>query len=319
MNGRYDHMYLAASQYYVQGETMDAISRGLGVSRSTVSRLLRAARETGLVRITIADASGAQSPVARALADAFGVTVHLVPVRSTTSVLTRIDQVARRAAGLLADIVRDDQLIGVAWGVTTAAITQHLPHRPLTGSTVLQMNGGASHNTSGIPWIREILQSIGDAFDSEVVLFPVPAFFDFAETKQAMWHERSVRRILGLLSELDLAVFGVGSLTGSVPSHVYAAGYLDDEERAQLRAQGVVGDICTVLLREDGSYADIEANLRATGLTPHELRRVPRRLCVVADPQRAPAVLGALRAGVITDLVIDQLTASTTLERMGEP
>ncbi len=316
MNERYDHMYLAATQYYVQGETMDAISRSLGVSRSTVSRLLASARETGLVRITIADAAGAQSPVARALGDAFGVTIHLVSVRSTASVLTRIDQVARRAAGLLADVVGDHQVIGVAWGVTMAALTQHLPHRPLSGSTVLQMNGGANHNTSGIPWIREILQSIGDAFDSEVVLFPVPAFFDFAETKQAMWRERSVRRVLDLLSRLDVAVFGVGSLTGSVPSHVYAAGYLDDDERARLLTQGVVGDICTVLLREDGTYADIEANQRATGLTPHEMRRVPRRLCVVADPQRAPAVLGALRTGVITDLVIDQLTARATLDRM---
>lgn len=315
MNERYDHMYLAATQYYVQGETMDAISRSLGVSRSTVSRLLASARETGLVRITIADAAGAQSPVARALGDAFGVTIHLVSVRSTASVLTRIDQVARRAAGLLADVVGDHQVIGVAWGVTMAALTQHLPHRPLSGSTVLQMNGGANHNTSGIPWIREILQSIGDAFDSEVVLFPVPAFFDFAET-DAMWRERSVRRVLDLLSRLDVAVFGVGSLTGSVPSHVYAAGYLDDDERARLLTQGVVGDICTVLLREDGTYADIEANQRATGLTPHEMRRVPRRLCVVADPQRAPAVLGALRTGVITDLVIDQLTARATLDRM---
>jgi deoxyribonucleoside regulator len=105
-------------------------------------------------------------------------------------------------------------------------------------------------------------------------------------------------------------------LTGSIPSHVYATGYLDEDERLQLAADGVVGDICTVLLREDGSYADIAANERATGLTPGELARVPRRICVVADPLRAPAVVGALRAGVATDLVLDEATARATLRRL---
>ncbi len=59
MNTRYDDMYQAASRYYVQGETMDAIAKQLGLSRSSVSRLLKEARETGLVRISLADTSDA--------------------------------------------------------------------------------------------------------------------------------------------------------------------------------------------------------------------------------------------------------------------
>ena len=316
MNNRYEQAYQAATQYYLQGETMETIARGLDVSRSTVSRLLAEARESGLVRISIADAAGSQSPTSRALADAFGITVHLVPVRATSSLPTRIEQVAQRAANLLADVVSDNQVIGVAWGVTMAALTRHLPRRPLSGSTIVQMNGGANQRSSGVPYIRSILQSIGDAFDSEVVLFPVPAFFDYADTKAAMWRERSVRHVLDLLSDLEIAVFGVGSLTGGIPSHVYSAGYLDDADHAALVADGVVGDICTVLLREDGTFADIEANARATGLTPTELQRVPRRLCVAADPQRSPAIVGALRAGVATDLVIDDLSARAVLRRL---
>lgn len=316
MNNRYEQAYQAATQYYLQGETMQSIARGLDVSRSTVSRLLAEARESGLVRISIADAAGSQSPTSRALADAFGITVHLVPVRATSSLPTRIEQVAQRAANLLADVVSDNQVIGVAWGVTMAALTRHLPRRPLSGSTIVQMNGGANQRSSGVPYIRSILQSIGDAFDSEVVLFPVPAFFDYADTKAAMWRERSVRHVLDLLSDLEIAVFGVGSLTGGIPSHVYSAGYLDDADHAALVADGVVGDICTVLLREDGTFADIEANARATGLTPTELQRVPRRLCVAADPQRSPAIVGALRAGVATDLVIDDLSARAVLRRL---
>lgn len=316
MNDRYDDMYQAASRYYVQGETMESIANQLGLSRSSVSRLLKEARQTGLVRISLADRTGSQSPLATALDQAFRVRVHLVAVRESASENRRFDQVARLAGRLLSEAVSDNCLIGVAWGVTSSLVVRYLQPKPLVGSMVIQMNGGTNPRGSGIPYVGEILQSVGDAFGSRVVYFPVPAFFDFAETKQAMWRERSVQSVVGLLRRLDVAVFGVGCLNARVPSHVYTAGYMDDDDKRLLAADGVVGDVATVLLREDGSWKDIPLNARASGLNPVELARVPRRFCVVADPSRAAAVVGALRAGTTTDLVIDEGTALAVLERL---
>ena len=122
--------------------------------------------------------------------------------------------------------------------------------------------------------------------------------------------------MLRLREQVDIAVFGVGALKARVPSHVYSTGYMDPAEMEQLLSEGVVGDVCTVLLREDGSYADIAYNERATGPTPAELARIPRRICVVADPSRAPALIGALRAGTATDLVLDDGTARAVLNRL---
>ena len=110
--------------------------------------------------------------------------------------------------------------------------------------------------------------------------------------------------------------FGVGALGADLQSHVYASNYLSPDDLDDLQRQGVVGDVCTVMLREDGSYRDLEINRRATGMTPAELQRVPRRICVVSGLAKASPVLGALRAGVATDLVIDQETARAVLARM---
>ena len=125
-----------------------------------------------------------------------------------------------------------------------------------------------------------------------------------------------MRHVLEYVENLDVAIFGVGCLRGAVPSQVYTSGYLDGGDMERLAADGGVGDVSTVLLREDGSYADIQYNKRATGLPPHELRRVRRRICVVGDPSRAAAVVGALRAGVATDLVIDEGSARAVLDRL---
>ncbi|MDR1432230.1 MAG: transcriptional regulator [Propionibacteriaceae bacterium] len=317
MPDRYDEMYQAASRYYIQGETMESIAHQLKLSRSSVSRLLKVAREIGLVRISLADWVGSHSPLAATLGDAFNIRVHMVAIRDAANENLRFEQVAKLAGQLLTESVGDHQFIGVAWGVTTARVVRHVSRRPLVGSVVLQINGGANAHSFGIPYIGEILQTLGDAFDSQVIHFPVPAFFDYAATREAMWRERSVQHVLGLRERLDLAVFGVGSFYATVASHVYSAGYLSAAEIDSLAADGVVGDVCTVLLREDGSHADVACNERSTGLTPPELRKIPRRLCVVADPARAAATLGALRAGVVTDLVCDESTARAVADRAG--
>lgn len=308
MNDR-ESAYRAAQLYYLQDQTMDVIAGDLGVSRSTVSRLLRWARDEGIVRITVAAPDGPTDHTARTLLDAFGVQAHVVPVSSSATDPQRLEAVARRAAGLLDSWMGDDMTLAVAWGTTTSAIAGHLAPHPTTGSVVVQLNGAANARTSGVRYTTELLDRFASAYDTELYYFPAPAFFDFAETKEALWREGSVRRILELRRTCDIAVFSVGAFRGRLLSQVYSTGYLRPEEVRELADQHVVGDVATHFLRVDGSYAGIALNRRASGPSPAELRRVNRRLCAVAGDNKIQGTLGALRAGVVSDLVIDERTA----------
>lgn len=307
-----DPRTVAATLYYLQDETMAAIAGRLGVSRSTVSRLLKSARADGVVQISV-QTTAARGPLARDLEAAFGVQAQVVPVRERTPLVQRLDKVAVRAAHLLADLVSDNCTLGLAWGNTVAAVVSHLPPTPTGGSLVVQLNGAANPRSSGVTYAGELLRAAADAFDASVLYFPVPAFFDYPETKTALWRERAVTRVLEAQTRADIAVFSVGSLRGGLGSEVYVGGYLDAEELHGLSRTAVVGDVCTVLLREDGTWEDIALNARASGPTPTQLATIPRRLCVVADPSKAPALRGALRAGVVTDLVVDEGTARDVL------
>lgn len=315
---RYEDVYHVASLYYLQGKTLEAIANQLTISRSTVSRLLRRARDEGVVRVSLADREGSLSPMAIRLRDKFGIRVHLVTMRENIGHLARLDNVARVAGQLLTNAASDHQIIGAAWGATVTHVARHITPKRLVGTTVVQLNGGASQQDFGLSYVDEIMSAFENAFDAQVVFFPNPAFFDNARTKEMMWHERTVQNVIALRDRLDLAVFGVGGLRSKTPCRFYSGDYFESGDIDLLERQGVVGDVCTVLIREDGSYADIACNARATGPTPDELLRVPRRLCVAADPSRAAAVLGALRAGVATDLVIDDITARTVVRRMDE-
>ena len=327
--------YEAASMYYVQGETMEVIAHHLRVSRSTVSRLLARARREGIVRVTLVQPGGAGSLEGR-MARVFGVRTHIVPVREGTTEIHRLQQVASVAAAHMVDLIealadsggsggrdvpgegadRESRVqggggggvvVGVAWGTTMSEVSAALPSRPIPGLTVVQLNGASDPMREG-PSAGEVLSHLRASLGARTISFPVPAFFDHVATREAMWSERSVERVLAVTRRASLAVFGVGALdalNGALPSQVYEGGHLTARDQAVLRRQEVVGDVCTVLLRADGSWRDVALNARATGPTPAQLARIPRRLCVAAGTGKARALLAALRARTATDLVVD--------------
>lgn len=346
--------YEAASMYYVQGETMEVIAHHLGVSRSTVSRLLARARQEGVVRVSLVQPGGAGSLEGR-MAQVFGVRTHIVPVREGTTEIHRLQQVASVSAAHMVDLIealaepgrgrgvgapesggpegdkpaaagepagsgRDADaggvVVGVAWGTTMSEVSAALPSRSVPGLTVVQLNGASDPVREG-PSAGEVLSRMRLSLGARTISFPVPAFFDHVATREAMWSERSVKRVLSVVRRASLAVFGVGALdalNGALPSQVYEGGHLTSRDQAVLRRQNVVGDVCTVLLRADGSWRDVALNARATGPTPAQLARIPRRLCVAAGTGKACALLAALRARTATDLVVDDATARAVLD-----
>ncbi|MEA5455336.1 sugar-binding domain-containing protein [Sinomonas sp. JGH33] len=292
---------------------MDAIARELRTSRSTVSRLLSFARETGLVQIQIWNPLESSAELESAVVRRYGIRAHVVPHVSNLNEAETLDRVAMYAARTLTPLVSSNAVVGVAWGSTLSAMSRYLNRKSTHGTTVVQLNGAANTQTMGLGYASEIMHRFGAAYDAAVEEFPVPAFFDRAETKRLMWHERSVRRVLDIQARMSLAVFGIGSIAADVPSHVYAAEYLDADDTASLAREGVVGDVATVFFREDGSSDGITLNERATGPDHRLVRSVPHRFCVVSGSAKARSLRGALHARLITELVADEATVRALL------
>jgi deoxyribonucleoside regulator len=98
------------------------------------------------------------------------------------------------------------------------------------------------------------------------------------------------------------------------------SGCLTTDEIARLRSQGAVGDVL-------GNYVDIEGRMvasphqsRLVALTVDHLRRIGTVVAVVSEPEKPRAILGILRAGVISVLVVDEDNARAVLDlAAGEP
>jgi DNA-binding transcriptional regulator LsrR (DeoR family) len=263
-----------------------------------------------VVEIAVRPPACTESGVEATLKARFGASAHVVPVPHGAGDAEILEQVARTTARLLPTWAQPGGILGVAWGTTTSAVARNMTARPVPGLTLVQLNGAANVRSFGSSYAGEILTRMAAAFDAPVLDFPVPAFFDYATTREALWRERSVQRVLSAQLNASMAVFSVGAFGGALRSHVYAGGYLDAADVAALENESVVGDVCTVFLRADGSYQDIALNQRASGPTPARLAVIPRRVCVVSGTHKAVGLLAALRAGTITDLIVDEPTAT---------
>lgn len=296
----------AAHLYYMQDLTMEAIAAELHTSRSSVSRLLSHARATGLVDIQIRSPAESAGRLIAGLRERYDVAVHLVPTPDHLSDVDRLERVAMSAGRLVGRFVDASTTLGIAWGSTISAVSRHLVPRPVAGAEVVQLNGAGNTRTTGIVYASEILRRFGGAYGARVQQFPVPAFFDDPGTKAALWRERSTRRVLTVQARMDVALFSVGSPFAEVPSHVYIGGYLEPDDYRSLSADGVVGDVATVFYRADGTWRDVGLNARASGPDLDRLRAAARRVCIAAGTSKLSSLRGALAAGLVTDLVVDE-------------
>ena len=304
-----------ARLYYYQDMTTTVIARELKLSRSKVSRLLSFARDNGLVEIHINDPRDHPQGLEAALKLRFGLPqAHVVSVPETAGEGEWLLRVASHAASYLNTIVTSNRVLGVAWGSTVNAIVARLTPKATFNVEVVQLNGSGNTHSMSNAFSSDIIMKFAANYAARPQPFPVPAFFDYAETKTALWRERSVQRQVGLQQRADILVFSIGAPAAKVPSQIHSGGYLDADDLQALARDGAVGDIATVFFRSDGSYRDIELNARTSGPDLELFCRAQHSICVVSGLGKVDGVRAALRGGFMNTLIIDEPTARLLLE-----
>ncbi|MEM6428598.1 MAG: sugar-binding transcriptional regulator [Deinococcota bacterium] len=304
-----------AKMYYYQDLTTPEIAQVLGLSRPKVSRLLSFAKDKGLVEVKIHDPNVHKLGLERDIQDRFELaSVQVVHTPAHFAPRERLDLVAKFGARYLNTFIEDSRVLGLAWGTTLSAISSHLVPRACSSLDIVQLNGsGNTHNISNT-YASEIMVRFANNYAARAHLLPVPTFFDYPETKAALWRERSLQRVTRLQDEADTLLFSIGAVSAGVPSKVYSSEYLEDTDWQGLAAQGVVGDIATVFFRADGSYADIEVNQRSSGPELELFRQARHSVCVVSGEGKVRGLHAALQGRYIRHLILDDVTAHVLLE-----
>ena len=303
-----------ARLYYYQGMTTEAIAQEMGLSRPAVSRLLTFARQSGLVEIRVHDPEDQPLHLEREICARYklsAVRVVKVPLNSRED--EWLARVAAYTANHLNGLIHSDMTVGIAWGNTLDAVSRRLTPKHCARVNIVQLNGSSSSQAANSYYTSDIYIRFAENYGARAHLFPVPTFFDYPETKRAMWKERSVQRLVQLAHEADLLIYSIGSASGRQPSYVYVGGYLEEDEFREAERQQVVGDIATVFFRADGSYKGISLNARASGPDLALFQKTKHALCIVSGLGKVNGLRAALRGELMQELIVDEPTAHALL------
>lgn len=296
-------IHKAAWLYYVRGMRQEDIAEALGLSRATVINYLRRARDIGAVTIRVPAGLFRDDVLARQLEDRLDLEmVWVIPDGNGGSAA----DFSQAAGMVLLDLVRPDSLIGLAWGETVYGMVDALPMTEIPGLSVLQMCGnlGASFHYRPDYCTLEMarrLWAFGENLYAPLVLSSEPL-------AAALRAESTVRQQLERLRECDLALFSVGSC--GADSLVVRSGAVSADELAQLVRAGAVAQVNARMIGSDGAELDCAYNRRLVAMELDDLRRVPRRLCLVSGIHKVPALRAALAGGYVSHLVISGAVAA---------
>lgn len=275
-------------------------------------RLLRRAKEDGLVRITL-DVPRDVFEMERELERLYGLQrVRLVPEANDDEQLKR--WLGHAASELLAEIVEPGITVAVGWGATLRAMTDSLMgEHTVEGARIVPLVGGLHRASSGTNsnWVAERL---GRYFHAPMQALYAPLFVEDRSMADALVRDTDIGNTLNLARQASLVIYSVGTL--GEEATMVRLDYLSPEERAFLQERGAAGDIVCRWIDIQGNPVDLPPTINPVGLSLDDLRAIPKRLAIAGGEPKREALLGTLRGGYTTILVTDDSTAAYLLERV---
>jgi deoxyribonucleoside regulator len=300
-----------AEMYYTQEMTQNEIGAALGVSRVKVHRLLKEARDTGVVQITVLRVRPRNERLECELKERFGLDDVLVLAAGEAEVgIWR--SIGEMTARYIEKLLKDDTTIAVCLGRSTYEVVQAI--RPGSHARVRIAQASGS-----IPFVVEemdslmIARQLGKKLGGDVLYLPSPMIADSPEAAIILRRQQDIERTLSAAGAADLALVGIGNLDVNLSPLISAAG-LNSEQVEAMKQAGAVGDIAGQVFTGEGRLCLNGLSGRTIGLTLDELKRIPKVIAVAFGLAKARAILGALRTGVVDVLSTDDRTAGEILQ-----
>ncbi|TCR81570.1 sugar-binding transcriptional regulator [Rhizobium sp. BK376] len=300
----------AAWLYYNQGLTQKEVAEQLGISRTTVIRLLDEAMRRSEVQIWINEAIDDCVELAIKLERAYGLDEAIVvPTPPNSSADAQAKCVGLALGQFLTEAIPDNYTIGVGWGRTmTASLSSFRPPRR-DNCKVVSLLGGivAVQQTNPIDYTWRLASQLG----AECYMFLAPLLVDSIETKRNLIEKCGLEAIYRLAENLDLAIVSCGDIGPHSTS--LSEGFISKQELDQLIDAGCVCDTMFNFLDADGNSIDHSINSRVMSVDLDTLKKAKHIVLSSGGAHRAMAIRATIRRIGCNTLITDESAAVALL------
>ena len=302
-------MTRVARLYHEEGLTQTEVARRLGLTQVAVSRMLKKAQESGIVRTTVVTPPGAFTDLEDLLEQKYSLQQAIVGDAVRDSEESVLSAIGSAAAQFLESTLKAGEVIGISsWSTTLLSMVDHMhPISKAENCLVVQMLGGVG-NPSAEQHANRLAIRLARLVHGEARFLSAPGLVGSARAAKVLLEDRSVSETVALCSNVSLALVGVGALEPSAlvasSGNTFSRAELED-----LQKSGAVGDICLCFYDAAGRPVRGALDGRVIGIELESLRRVQRSVALCGGKKKFSAILGALRGQWVNTLITDQYTA----------
>ncbi|MEM3565124.1 MAG: sugar-binding domain-containing protein, partial [Candidatus Jordarchaeaceae archaeon] len=267
--GPSDLLVEVSKYYYEEQLTQAQIAKKFGLSRPKISRLLKLARETGLVKVIISNPFEDLHSLEKKLTSLFALKdVKVVFVPEANDTLSK-QITARESVSFIWRLFEPGDRIGVGWGVTIYEVVKNLPSSRLEGATIVQLSGGVD-NAKTKNYANEIVQTLAQKLEAEAFTLPCPAMVDSKAIAEALMSDAKIKRVLELGRNCNKMVISIG--VPGEDSCLTQAGYIKPEDLQRLQKEDAVGIMCNRFYNSKGEICDIDLDQRTLGIRLEDIK-----------------------------------------------
>lgn len=301
----------AAWLYYNQGLTQKDVAEQLGISRTTVIRLLDEAMRRAEVQIWITEGIDDCVELAIKLERTYRLDEAIVvPAPAGGDVNAQAKSVGLALGQFLTEAIPDNYTIGVGWGRTmTASLASFRPPRR-DNCKVVSLLGGivAVHQTNPIDYTWRLASQLG----AECYMFLAPLLVDSIETKRNLIEKCGLEAIYRLAENLDLAIVSCGDIGPQSTS--LSEGFISKGELEQLIEAGCVCDTMFNFLDAEGNSVDHPINKRVMSVDLDTLKKAKHIVISSGGAHRAQAISATIKRIGCNTLITDESAAKALLQ-----
>lgn len=304
-------MVKVCNLYYKDDMKQDEIAKLLGLSRPTISRILKEAKEIGIVKIEIVNPFNFDyQSIERILEKKFSLNEVIVVEDQPDSGSQKME-LGRAAAKYLERVIKDSDIVGVSMGTTVKEIANYVDTSKPVKATFVPLIGGVGQLGIEIH-PNQIVIELAKAFGGDFRLLHAPALISGDSIKENLKEEKGIKQVMDVIENVNVAIVGLG-----IPrkrSTMMDTGYYNESDLEVLKKQKAVGDICLQFYNIVGNASGFEFNKNVFGIEIERLKTIEKVIGVVGGIEKVDAIRGAIH-GRFINVLITNYSCALELEK----
>lgn len=312
-------MAQVATLYYEKNLTQQEIANTMKLSRQTISKLLNEAVTEKIVEIKIHNPEEDKEELARAIRSSFTLSnIHIATVSSDDTYLRQL-MTSKTAVDVILPLLSQNKKIAISWGRTIQAFIEELPHKGVSFSHSISATAntsgnivfplfGATDRQKSYYLSNELARLFAEKIGARAEYAWFPYVTDNASDYDLFKRTSYYKNMEENWNNIDIAIVGIGNRN--------ALSQFEEAFGPNPEATFDVGDIATHSFTVFGTISKQRAHTLC--VSEEALKQAKKVFAIACGNDKTEAIVGALRTGLITDLIVDEYTAKSILEYLSQ-